>query len=140
MSVIKQIIGSLPFSAPYLYPFERAVLDGFVGAIPEELRSLCRAQLSVMNTAQRGGDWDVLLIGRFRFHKPNMRRELLLPVAHGDVVLARMALETEGEHFNAVLHCQNGALFTVNFGQSYRQVRDASTIKILKVKSLHTAT
>jgi hypothetical protein len=135
-TMIRRLLHMLPFSPPYLYPLEHAVIDGLVGCLPKHFRDLCRKQINLINTVQRGGPWDMLLIGRFRFRRSRMPANILLPVGSGDVKLSRVFFEINGENFNAVLHSQDGALFTINFGQSYKHVKNNVPRKFSKMVSL----
>ncbi len=132
--LLARMYSFLPLTRPYLYPFERALISALVDAAPNDLQGLCRKQLTRINTAQRGGPWDMLLIGKFRFHKSRMPKTLLLPTGIGDAKISRIKFEVAGEIFNAVLHCQNGALYTINVGRSYKDVRYQSSLKVLKAK------
>lgn len=132
---LRRMVAELPFGSPFWYPFEFAVLQTLISPLPENFRKLCVEQLQRVNTIQRGGSWTVLLIGKFRFNENAMDRDVLLPVKQGDLVLSRGKFAVGNQTFPAVLHCQNGALFTINFGTEYKAVRDSTDIRTVLLKS-----
>lgn len=136
MSKLQRLKSLLPFTRPYLFPFERRILDELVSMLPQAQKERAQKQIEAMNTAQRGGMWEVLLFGKFRHRKHSMPTELLLDVPDGDVKVSKIELECGGTRLNAVLHSQNGALFTINFGGSYKHLRNVTDISIVKGKSL----
>ena len=68
----KRLATWLPFSRPYFFPFERAVVSELLQALPPASREPAERQVERFNTVQRGGAWDMLLFGRFRFRKSRM--------------------------------------------------------------------
>jgi len=114
-----------------MFPLERRILEELVSILPPNARELAKQQIERANAAQRGGNWDVLLFGRFRFRKIAMPSEFLLPISRGDVKISRIEFDVAGQRNNAVLHAQNGALFSINFASSYRQARDLTEIEII---------
>lgn len=130
MYLLDRIFCLLPFHAPYFYPFERVVLNEFQSLAPHELKKLMSEQIRKFNVTQRGGDWDMLLMGKFRFNSSAMPKKIRLPVASGDVKLARLKFNVAGETINAVLHSQDGVLFTINFSASYKRFRGVNQIAV----------
>jgi hypothetical protein len=132
----KRLWGELPFTPPYFFPLECVVLREMLQSLCASSRETCERQIAQFNLVQRGGWWERLIFYRRRFRKNVMPAALLLPIDDGDVKIARLKFEVNGEEFNAVLHAYNRRLLNINFAPGYKHVRYASSIHVLKSSAL----